>query len=134
MYIYIYDGCMLCCIADGDVCAKGGQLNYLGGPVLQLISLLCFFLLVPSCFSCGMDWCQSGGEYFLPTDWWPHCRSCLMTPKARFNHFLGASWISTSTSVLACMKSESRKGQAEIKRFEVSVSFQSFSLFEKKLR
>ena len=48
--------------------------------------------------------------------------------------FLGASWISTSTSVLACMKSESRKGQAEIKRFEVSVSFQSFSLLEKRLR
>lgn len=58
------------------------------GPVLQLMSLLCFFLLVPCCFSCGMDWCQSGGEYFLPTDWWPHCRSCLMTPKVLLSSLL----------------------------------------------
>jgi len=59
------------------------EASNLRGPMLQLVPLLCLYLLVPSCFSCGLDWCQAGGEYFLPTDWWPECRSCLMTPKAR---------------------------------------------------
>jgi len=58
------------------------------GPMLQLVPLLCLYLLVPSCFSCGLDWCQAGGEYFLPTDWWPECRSCLMTPKVLLSSLL----------------------------------------------
>ena len=59
------------------------EVSNLRGPMVQLVPLLSLYLLVPSCFSCGLDWCQAGGEYFLPTDWWPECRSCLMTPKAR---------------------------------------------------
>mmetsp|Transcript_68085 Transcript_68085/g.221691 ORF Transcript_68085/g.221691 Transcript_68085/m.221691 type:complete len:442 (-) Transcript_68085:369-1694(-) len=45
---------------------------------IQLAFLLAVFFLVPSCL---WDFCGHGGELFLPTDWWPKCQSCFLTPK-----------------------------------------------------
>ena len=52
----------------------------LPGGFAALALLTVAYLCVPFCF---LDFCGSGGEYFLPTDWWPTCQSCVLTPKAR---------------------------------------------------
>jgi len=47
-------------------------------PIVQLALLVIMLLLVPPCFE---DLCGHGGEFLLPTDWWPKCAACLVSPK-----------------------------------------------------
>ncbi|CAE7700762.1 SLC24A1 [Symbiodinium sp. CCMP2456] len=36
------------------------------------------YISLPFCFE---NLCGYGGEYVLPTDWWPTCQACVLTPK-----------------------------------------------------
>lgn len=45
---------------------------------LQVAILLVLLVMMPGCWA---ELCGRGGEYLLPTDWWPTCTACALTPK-----------------------------------------------------
>eukprot|EP00439_Symbiodinium_sp_Y106_P066383 s1784_g10.t2 len=49
-----------------------------GGSFAALGLLAIAYISLPFCFE---NLCGYGGEYVLPTDWWPTCQACVLTPK-----------------------------------------------------
>lgn len=47
-------------------------------PSVQLGLLAALLVSMPPCVA---ELCGAGGEYLLPTDWWPKCTACLLVPK-----------------------------------------------------
>jgi len=67
---------LLCILAAKVILIGAHRLGV--GLATPLLLLLAAFVLVPPCLGnlCGM-----GGEYLLPTDWWPRCSACIVMPK-----------------------------------------------------